>query len=101
VSRRTAKANRKNARKLEKRANRALGRKQTGRRSGRLFGLAVTGAAVGAGAAYLVRRRKARQWDEYDPSPIASARPVAGADDAAFEPADEIAPVQPLNTKKD
>ena len=101
VSRRTVKANKKNARKLEKRANRALGRKQTGRRAGRLVGLAVAGAAVGAGAAYLVRRRKARQWDEYDPSPISSAQPVAGADDAAFEPADQITPVQPVNTKKD
>jgi hypothetical protein len=100
VSRRTAKANKKNAKKLEKRANKVLGRKQTGRRTGKLFGLAVAGAAVGAGAAYVVRKRKSQRWDEYDPSPIASA-PKAGADDAAFEPADENTPVEPVNTKKD
>jgi hypothetical protein len=100
VSRRTAKANKKNAKKLEKRANKVLGRKQTGRRTGRLFGLAVAGAAVGAGTAYVVRKRKSQQWDEYDPSPIASAQ-KAGADDAAFEPADENTPVEPVNTKKD
>jgi hypothetical protein len=89
VSKRQAKANKKNAKKLEKRANRALGRKQRGRRTGKLFGLALAGAAVGAGAAYVVRKRRTAQWDEYDPSaPIASAEP-AGADDAAFEPVEE------------
>ena len=96
VSRRTMKANRKKARKLENQANRALGRKQAGRRTGKLFGLAVAGTAVGAGAAYLVRRRKARQWDEYDPSPIATAQPADGADDAAFEP---IEPGASVNAK--
>jgi hypothetical protein len=89
VSKRQAKANKKNAQKLEKRANRALGRKQRGSRAGKLFGLALAGAAVGAGAAYVVRRRKAAQWDEYDPSaPVAAAEPARGADDAAFEPTD-------------
>jgi hypothetical protein len=87
VSRKQAKASRKRAKKLEKRANKALGREQTGRRTGKLFGLALVGAAIGAGAAYMARKRKAAQWDEYDPSaPIASATPVDGADDAAFEP---------------
>jgi len=97
VSKRTAKADRKDARKLEKRADKALGRKQTGRRTGRLLGLAMVGAAVGASAAYVMRRRAARQWEEYDPSaPIASAEPVTtGADDAAFEP--DVA-VKPTNT---
>jgi len=87
VSKKEAKANRKNARKLEKRANKAVGRKQGGRKTGKLVSLAMVGAAVGAGAAYLSRRRKAAQWDEYDPSePITSTQQV-GADDAAFEPA--------------
>jgi hypothetical protein len=92
VSKRQAKANRKNAKKLEKRADKTLGRKQRGRRTSRLFGLALAGAAVGAGAAYVVRKRKAAQWDEYDPSaPIASAE-AAGADDAAFEPVESADP---------
>ena len=48
---------------------------------------ALVGAAVGAGAAFVLRRRRAAQWDEYDPSaPISSAEPAGGADDAAFEP---------------
>jgi hypothetical protein len=106
VSRRSAKANKKGAKKLEKRANKVLGRKQTGRRTGKLFGLAMAGAAVGAGAAYLVRKRKSQQWDEYDPSPITSAPKAVGADDAAFEPLDENTvventPAGPANTKKD
>jgi hypothetical protein len=93
VSKRQAKANKKNAMKLQKRANKALGRKQRGRRTGRLFGLALAGAAVGAGAAYVVRKRKAAQWDEYDPSapvaaPVVVTEPARGADDAAFEPTD-------------
>jgi hypothetical protein len=92
VSKRQVKANKKNARKLEKRANRALGRKQGGRRSGKLVGLALAGVAVGAGAAYVMRRRKAAQWDEYDPSapvaPVTAAEPADGVDDAAFEPTD-------------
>jgi hypothetical protein len=88
VSKKQAKANKKNAKKLEKRANKTLGRKQGGRR-GKLFGLAAAGAAVGAGAAYFARKRRAAQWDEYDPSsPIVSTTTTAGAEDAAFEPAD-------------
>jgi len=87
VSRKQAKANKKNAKQLEKRANKTLGRKQGGRRTGKLFGLALIGAAVGAGAAYVVRKRKAAQWDEYDPSrPIASTVTTTGAEDTAFEP---------------
>jgi uncharacterized protein YukE len=91
-SKRAAKANQKkvqkNADKLQKRANQALGRKQGGRKASTLVGLALIGAAIGAGAAFVVRQRKAAQWDEYEPSrPIV---PPAGADDAAFEPADTV-----------
>jgi hypothetical protein len=95
VSKRQAKASKtsakKNAKKLERRTNKALGRKQRRRRASKLLGYALIGTAVGAGAAYFVRKRKAAQWDEYDPTaPIASTKPdsVVGADDAAFEPAD-------------
>jgi hypothetical protein len=89
VSKKQAKANKKNAKKLEKRANKAVGRK-TGRRGGKLFGLAAAGAAVGAGAAYFARKRRAAQWDEYDPgTPIASTTTTTtAAEDTAFEPAD-------------
>jgi hypothetical protein len=82
TGRKSAKVNKKKAKKLEKRANKALGRKQGGRKS-RLVGLALVGAAVGAGAAWYMRKRQAAQWDEYDPAPL--TEPV-GADDAAFEP---------------
>jgi hypothetical protein len=92
-SKKAAKANEKNAKKLEKRANKALGRKK-GRSKSKLFGYALLGTAVGVGAAYAAKRRKADQWDEYEPAtPIvtttstATTAPVSGADDAAFEPA--------------
>jgi hypothetical protein len=91
VTRKQARANRKIAKKraakLEKRANRALGRRQGGRKAGKLIGFALLGTAVGAGAAYVARKRKAAQWDEYDPTgPVPVTPPVIGADDAAFEP---------------
>jgi len=87
-TKKSAKASKKNARKLERRTNKALGREQTGRRANRLVGLGLVGAALGAGVAFMLRRRKAAQWDEYDPSaPIKSTtEQVSGADDAAFEP---------------
>jgi hypothetical protein len=89
VSKKQAKANKKSAEKLQKHANKALGRKQTSRRSGKLFGLALAGAAVGVAAAYVVRKRKAAQWDEYDPGrPIGSTVTTTGAEDTAFEPAE-------------
>lgn len=47
-----------------------LMRKQTPkprRRWAKLAGLLATGAAVGAGAAYLRRRRQQQQWEEYEP----------------------------------
>jgi hypothetical protein len=83
-ARQTAKDNKKSARKLEKRANKALGRK-AGRSKSKLFGYALLGTAVGVSAAYFTRRRKAAQWDEYDPAAPISTAP-GGADDAAFEP---------------
>jgi len=91
VTKKQAKANKKaakkNAAKLEKRANKVLNRKQGGRKASKLIGFALVGTAVGAGAAYVVRKRKAAQWDEYDPTrPIAAATPATGVDDAAFEP---------------
>ena len=102
VSRNTAKASkkdvkasrktaRKNAKRLEKRANKTLGRKQAGRSRAKLGGLLLAGAAVGAAGAYVMRKRRQEQWDEYDPTPVTSAR-TAGADDAAFEPADLSGP---------
>lgn len=95
TSKKVAKANQKTAQKqarlLQKRADKIAARRQSGNRTGKLFGLALLGAALGAGAAYAARRRKSAQWDEYEPSaPISPARHT-GADDAAFEPADPIA----------
>jgi hypothetical protein len=86
-SKKAAKANEKNAKQLEKRANKALGRKKS-RSKSKLFGYALLGTAIGVGAAYATKRRKADQWDEYEPAtPIVTTAPVSGADDAAFEPA--------------
>ncbi|MGX6604624.1 hypothetical protein ACWKSP_21205 [Micromonosporaceae bacterium Da 78-11] len=91
-AKKAVKDNKKNAKKLEHRANKALGRKQSKGKGSKLFGFALLGAAVGVGAAYAAKRRRAAQWDEYDPAtPISSS--VGGADDAAFEP---IVPVEPV-----
>jgi hypothetical protein len=100
VTKKQAKANRKsakrNAAKLDKRANKKLGRKKGRSTGARLVRLALVGAAVGAGTAYVMRKRKAAQWDEYDPSaPIAPPATVGGADDAAFEPADSAVVTEP------
>jgi hypothetical protein len=79
-----------NAKQLQKKTNKALNRKQGGRKAGKLTGFLVAGVAVGAAAAYVLKRRQREQWDEYDPSrPITSADTTAttGADDAAYEPA--------------
>ncbi len=101
VTKKQTKANKKNAKKnagkLEARANKALGRQQGGRKAGRLIGFALVGTAIGAGAAYFVRKRKAAQWDEYDPtSPVPLTPPLIGADDAAFKPVDAVKPVEPV-----
>jgi hypothetical protein len=86
ASEKQLKKNKKNAKELEKRASKAVGRKPRGRAS-KLAGFALVGTAVGVAAAWAAKRRKAAQWDEYDPAtPLTSAR--VGADDAAFEPAD-------------
>ncbi|MFD1364838.1 hypothetical protein [Actinoplanes sichuanensis] len=84
ATRKELKADRKQARKLQKKAEKAIGRKKS--RTGRLFGWALVGTAVGVGAAYVARRRREAQWDEYEPATSRS-----GADDAAFEPIEPTA----------
>lgn len=89
----TAKADKRNARKLEKRTNKALSRMQRRRTGARLGGLLLAGAAVGAAGAYVVRKRRHEQWSEQDSSgPLDSSAQAGGADDAAFEPADLSGP---------
>ena len=95
------KQNRKNAQQLEKRVNKALSRTQ-GRSKSRLFGWALLGTAVGVGAAYAAKRRKAAQWDEYDPAtPVAPAPVVVTevADDASFGPTEPQAYTTPNGTQ--
>ena len=75
---------------LEKRANKAVGRKQSSGRGGKLAGLALVGAVVGAGAAFVLRKRQAAQWDEYDPGAPITSTPQVGADDSAFEPTESV-----------
>jgi len=101
VSKRQAKKNKKNARKLQKRANMAISRKQGRRRGSKLLGYALLGAAVGVGAAYVAKRRKAAQWDEYEPAAAAGSAQVGGADDAAFEPAEPSEHSTPNGTLSD
>lgn len=85
------KAVQKSADRLEKRAAKAVDRSQKSGRGGTLTTLALVGAVLGAGAAFVLRKRKAAQWDEYDPSaPITSTTQVAGSDDATFEPSDSL-----------
>ncbi len=81
----TNKAKAKNARALDKKIkavdkkatkaakNAKTARKQSGKGGSKLGTLLLAGAAVGAGA-LVMRRRKQQQWDEYDPS-----RPMGGA----------------------
>ncbi|MEU4691942.1 hypothetical protein [Actinoplanes sp. NPDC023714] len=85
-SKKQIKAQQKQAEKLRKKAEKATGRKSG--RKGKLAGYALLGTAVGLGAAYVARRRRESQWDEYEPAP-ATSRP-AGADDAAFEPVEPV-----------
>jgi hypothetical protein len=47
---------------------------------------------VGAAGAFVLRKRRQEQWDEYDPTPVTPATRTTGADDAAFEPADLSGP---------
>jgi hypothetical protein len=67
---------------LQKRTNKALGRKQTKPKATKLAGLLLAGAAVGAGAAFVLRHRQRQQWDSYDPS-----RPIGATDQAGNESA--------------
>ncbi|MEV4640331.1 hypothetical protein AB0J80_23585 [Actinoplanes sp. NPDC049548] len=85
-----AKASRKSAKKLEKRADKAVSRKKSSK-GGKLMKIALAGAAIGAAGAYVMRKRRSDQWDEYDPTPVSTSTP-AGAEDAAFEPADLSGP---------
>jgi hypothetical protein len=110
-ARKAAKENQKRAQKLQKRANAALGRKQHRGRGSKLLGLALIGTAIGVGAAYAAKRRKAAQWDEYEPAtPIGSAQigetqvgetQIGGADDAAFEPVEPTTHTTPNGTVSD
>jgi hypothetical protein len=100
-AKKAAKHNKKNAQKLQKRANTALGRDTGKRRGSKLLGLALIGTAVGVGAAYVAKRRKAAQWDEYDPATPLNADKVGGADDAAFEPNEPSAYTTPNGTPAD
>lgn len=83
ATRKELKAERKQAQKLQKKAAKAMGRKKS--RAGRLAGWALIGTAIGVGAAYVARRRREAQWDEYEPASR------SGADDAAFEPMEPTA----------
>lgn len=78
ATRKQIKVQEKQARKLQRKAEKATGRKKS--RGGRLVGYALLGTAVGVGAAYVARRRREAQWEEYEPTTR------GGADDAAFEP---------------
>jgi hypothetical protein len=80
-TKRQARKQLKAARKMERKAEKAYGRKKG--RAGKLAGYALLGTAAGIGAAYLARRRRDAQWEEYDPAPSTAQ---TGADDAAFEP---------------
>jgi hypothetical protein len=71
AGKKTNKAGTKNAKQLDRRARKALGREKTSK--SRLVGMTVAGLALGAAGAMVLRRRQRQQWDEYDPSrPIAS-----------------------------
>ena len=87
-AKKAAKQNQKYAKQLRKR----VGKRSDKRRGSRLLGYALIGTAVGVGAAYVAKRRRASQWDEYDPAtPVSSSSQVSGADDAAFEPVEPSA----------
>jgi hypothetical protein len=100
-TKKATKQNKKNAKKLQKRATVALSRDSGRRRGSRLLGWALIGTAVGVGAAYVAKRRRAAQWDEYDPATPLNADKVGGADAAAFEPAAPSAYTTPNGTVAD
>ncbi|XVV12675.1 hypothetical protein ACQP2X_49215 [Actinoplanes sp. CA-131856] len=86
VSKKSAKQNKKEAKKLQKRASKAVSRKQKKGRGSKLLGFALLGTAIGVGAAYVNKRRRAAQWDEYEPAAPLTTNRNTSADDAAFEP---------------
>jgi hypothetical protein len=99
VSKKSAKANAKAAKagkkavKASRKAAKIDSRSSKSRGTGsKLVGLALAGAAVGAAGAYVLRKRRNAQWDEYDPAPTSIAPSTTGAGDAAFEPADLAGP---------
>ncbi|MCU7722176.1 hypothetical protein ODJ79_00435 [Actinoplanes sp. KI2] len=96
-AKKAAKQNKKYAKQLRKKVDKRSDR----HRGSRLVGYALIGTAIGVGAGYLTKRRRAAQWDEYDPiTPIGSAQ-VGGADDAAFEPAEPSSYTTPNGTLPD
>jgi hypothetical protein len=81
AAKKAAKQNTKSAKKLEKRVGKAMDRPKS-RRGSKALGWALLGTAVGVGAAYASKRRRAAQWDEYDPAtPVVADQPIA-----TFEP---------------
>lgn len=67
---------RKQIRRQAKQAQRQA--KRANRRWPRMMGLLASGMAVGAIAAYLMRQRRQREWEEYDPTEAMEAPPEAG-----------------------
>ncbi|GAA3956929.1 hypothetical protein Aau02nite_86830 [Amorphoplanes auranticolor] len=89
ASKKDLKASKKDAMKIQKRANKALKGKESSK-SSKLGGLLLAGAAVGAAGAYVLRKRRQEQWDEYDPSPVTTR--ITGSDEALAKPADLSGP---------
>jgi hypothetical protein len=52
------------------------------RRVPRLAGLLAVGALMGAVTAFVLRRRRQQQWDDYDPTEASAAAPEAEPSDA-------------------
>jgi hypothetical protein len=89
ASKKDLKASKKDAKKIQKRANKALKGKQSSK-SSKLGGLLLAGVAVGAAGAYVLRKRRQEQWDEYDPSPATTR--ITSTDEALAKPADLSGP---------
>ncbi|HET9516630.1 MAG TPA: hypothetical protein VFO77_02765 [Actinoplanes sp.] len=78
--------------KLQRRSDKAIRRSgKSGR--GRMAKLLIAGTAIGAGAAFVMRRRQGQQWDEYDPS-----RPMGATDPSRPMGATESAGATPMPT---
>jgi hypothetical protein len=99
VTKKQAKQNKKDAQKLQKRADKALSRKKSKGRGSKLLGFALIGTAIGVAAAYASKRRQAAQWDEYEPAaPLTTTSSTTTTDDAAFEPNTSPNGTVPTNT---